>query len=138
VKIAFYKGEGGWFNKLIRFWTGSNITHVELIIDDVWYSSSHTDGGVRSRVISGKSGNWEVHELTGYDEAYALEVYQSAEHCRYDWTGIIGSQILPFGIQWAFHYNCSELVGEMLGIKKPHRYAPHELKEYLEKRNKVK
>lgn len=74
-----------------------------------------------------KSGNWIIIDLSGYDEAYALEAFESANGMGYDWTGIIGSQILPFGIQWPWHYFCSELVGEMLGIKKPHRYAPHEL-----------
>ncbi|CAN8142812.1 conserved hypothetical protein [uncultured Thiomicrorhabdus sp.] len=131
MKVAFYIGEGGFFNKLIRKWTGSPISHVELIIDDVWYSSSHTDGGVRARKISGKSGNWEIHELHGFDEAYALSVYEKTKDYGYDWTGILGSQILPFGIHWPFHYFCSELVGEMLRIPKPHRYAPHEIKEYL-------
>jgi len=137
MKIAFYKGKGSTFNKLIKWWTRSEITHVELIVDGMWYSSSHTDGGVRGKVITPNLDHWEIYELNNVDEAYAKEVISSAMGCGYDWTGIIGSQILPFGIQWPWHYFCSELVGSALMVKSPQRYAPHELLSLLIKNNTI-
>ena len=77
MQIAFYKGNGGKFNRLIRWWTGSQYSHVELVIDGTWYSSSHTDGGIRSRVISGDSGNWDIYELDSiFDKDFALKYFQ--------------------------------------------------------------
>jgi hypothetical protein len=130
MQIAFYKGQGNKFNQLIRWWTKSPYSHVELIINGTWYSSSHMDGGVRSRRITGKSGNWDIYDIP-HSEDYALDIYSGAVGYGYDWTGIIGSQILPFGVQWPWHYFCSELVGEMMGYKKPHRYSPGEFKKLL-------
>ena len=136
MQIAFYKGKGGWFNKAIRLWTRSNYTHVELIIDDVWYSSSHTDGGVRSRVISGDSGNWDIYEVDG-DSGWALLMYEVAEPCKYDWFGIFLSQVLPLGLHMNNRYFCSELVGEMLQIDGSHRYSPIDLFNLLKCRGMV-
>ena len=137
MKIAFYKGEGNFFNKLIRWWTDSQITHVELIIDDVWYSSSHRDGGVRGKVITPNPDNWDIYYINVKDEYYAKEVISNAMGCGYDWTGIIGSQILPFSLHWPGHYFCSEIVAEALMIDKANRYAPHELFERLVDRNQL-
>ena len=32
IKIAFYKGQGNWLNKIIRWWTKSPYSHAELIL----------------------------------------------------------------------------------------------------------
>ena len=137
MKIAFYKGKGGWFNKAIRLWTRSNYTHVELIIDDTWYSSSHTDGGVRERVISGNSGNWDIYSIEG-DQPFALLMYELSLGCKYDWPGIFFSQVLPLGRHAKSRYFCSELIGDMLGIEDPHTYAPHELFNLLNNQDLIK
>ena len=49
MKVACYKGEGDWADKLIRFWTGGIYSHVEIVIGDLWYTSSWYDGGVARR-----------------------------------------------------------------------------------------
>ena len=136
MELAMYKGQGGWFNKAIRFWTKSDYSHCEIIINGTWYSSSHTDGGVRSRVISGESGNWDIYVLDG-EEYLAELVFDMANGLKYDWFGIVFSQILPFGLQANKRYFCSELCGHMLGIKDPQRLAPHELFKYLKDNGKI-
>ena len=42
IKLAFYKGKGNWKNKVIRWWTKSPYSHVELILPDgdTWVSIS--------------------------------------------------------------------------------------------------
>ena len=40
VTLAFYKGKGNLIDKIIRFWTKSKYSHVEIIINDVWVSSN--------------------------------------------------------------------------------------------------
>lgn len=136
MQLAEYIGKGGTFNKLIRWWTGSQVSHVELIIDGVWYTSSHTDGGVRTRELRGDSGNWKFTEIPdSYSKVIALAVFDFAKGSKYDWCGIALSQVLPFGFQCANRYFCSELVGEMLALKDSQLLAPHEIKkEILKKR----
>ena len=42
VKVAFYKGHGGFVHKVIRWWTGSEYSHAELVLPDgvTWISIS--------------------------------------------------------------------------------------------------
>ena len=42
VKVAFYKGPGGFVHKVIRWWTESKYSHAELILPDgiTWVSIS--------------------------------------------------------------------------------------------------
>lgn len=138
MQIAFYKGKGGLFNRLIRWWTGSEITHVELVIDGVWYSSSHYDNGVRATTaINGKSGNWEIYELEGYDKNKALEVFDKVKGSKYDWLGILLSQGIDLGVHNKNRYFCSELVMEMLGFRDGYKYAPHEVLIYVSNKRKL-
>jgi hypothetical protein len=134
MQIAFYKGQGNKFNQLIRWWTKSPYSHVELVINGTWYSSSHMDGGVRSRRINPNPDHWDIYDIDG-DENYALSVFSDELGAGYDWTGIIFSQIMPFGIHKPFNWFCNEIVGEMLRVDKPHRYSPGELKTLLTSRN---
>ena len=34
IKIAFYKGEGDFLNKIVRWWTNSIYSHAELVLPD--------------------------------------------------------------------------------------------------------
>ena len=42
ITIAFYKGEGDILNKIVRWWTKSQYSHAELILNDreTWISIS--------------------------------------------------------------------------------------------------
>ena len=42
IKVAFYKAQGDYINKIVRWWTKSKYSHAELILpDDVtWISIS--------------------------------------------------------------------------------------------------
>lgn len=126
MQIAFYKGKGSAFNSLIRWWTRSPYSHVELIIDGVWYSSSHTDGGVRSRVINHNPLHWDFIDVP-FDAKHALNVFDGAKHYKYDWLGIALSQAVALDWHTKDRYFCSELVAEMLGFSEPQRYSPGSL-----------
>ena len=52
VQLALYKAPGEWTNALIRWWTRSQYSHCELVIDGTCYSSSERDRGVRSKVMA--------------------------------------------------------------------------------------
>ena len=51
MKLAFYKAKGDWVDLLIRVFTNSKYSHVEIVHIKDWYSSSPRDGGVRVKQI---------------------------------------------------------------------------------------
>jgi len=69
MHLAFYRGKGTFSNKLIRWWTRSKISHVELVFDaedkikglnrSLSFSSSSRDKGVRFKNIS-YDNKWEI------------------------------------------------------------------------------
>ena len=67
VYLAFYKGNDKLLDKIIT-WTSRGIySHVEIIIDNVSYSSSGRDGGVRRKALGTMHYNdvnkWDIFEL---------------------------------------------------------------------------
>lgn len=67
VYLAFYKGNDKLLDKIIT-WTSRGIySHVEIIIDNVSYSSSGRDGGVRRKTLGTMHYNdinkWDIFEL---------------------------------------------------------------------------
>lgn len=120
--LALYKGQGSIFNRLIRWWTKSPYSHVELIINGVWYTSSHTDGGVCKRVLS-RGPNWDFIEIE-INRLEAIKVFEQIEGYDYDWTGIMFTQFIRLDWHSKDEYFCSEVVAKMIGLDNPHRYAP--------------
>ena len=68
MKAAFYKetrpGLPGIYNRLVRWWTKSPYSHVELVVSTgrAW-SSSFEDGGVRSKLIDLDPAKWDLVDL---------------------------------------------------------------------------
>jgi hypothetical protein len=133
--LAFYKGNRGTFGSLIKWWTKSDYSHIELIIDGMWHTSSSIDGGVCERVISGESGNWDFVELSEqHDQELALSIFYEQNGKKYDWTGIVLTQIFPFSLHMKHRWFCSELVAEMLNIADSYKYSPEDLYVKFKKR----
>ncbi len=114
MKVAFYKGQGDWTDKLIRFWTGGIYSHCEIIIDDYWYTSSWYDGGVVKRKINPNLEHWDIYEINlPYNIKTKLEnevksFYENTRGSKYDLTGILLNEIIPLNIQKTNMYYCSE------------------------------
>lgn len=131
TEIAAYKGKGRLYDRLIRIWTRSPYSHVEIVItrNDTHFrglSASPRDGGVRMAKIKIKPGNWDFFETEG--NLTAIEPLVGA---RYDWKGIFLAQILPFGLGSPKRYFCSELAAVYLGLPKPQSYSPRKIVDYL-------
>ena len=72
LKVAFYKDNSHLFNRLVTWWTKGKYSHVELVLSNGQAaSSSNRDRGVRYKYIDFNNGNWDVYELTGFDEVLA-------------------------------------------------------------------
>lgn len=133
MKIAFYKGEGGWTDKLIRLWTGGIYSHCEIIYEDEWYSSSWYDGGVRRKKITLKPENWDIYNIKTYiNEQDFLEFFERTNHKKYDLKGIFLSQIIPLKSQDSDKYFCSEWCSIIFKLNNT-AINPNKLSEELKK-----
>ena len=121
--LASYTAEGNIFNKAIYYWqrmlglkSYSKCTHTELLIDNMWYSSSNTDGGVRSKRIDSRSGHWRFDYInaTAEQEQIVIQFFEKHDGKKYDYCGILCSQVFPFGIHTKSKYFCSEICHEAL------------------------
>ena len=131
VQIAFYKGKGNFFNKLIRWWTKSSYSHVEIVIDNTWYTSATWESGTVARKLVPNPKKWDVVTISCGDTAISA-LKSSAEAKlgkRYDYYGIMFSQVLPWKGDKADRWFCSEFVYDTLitaGVL-PAEYKPEEV-----------
>lgn len=122
IRVAFYKGEGDWKNKIIRWWTKSPYSHAELILPDgiTWISISPLlSSKVESRSkIKYTDSNWDFVDIavTQQQNDVIKEFYESTKGCGYDWIGMLMSQFLPFHIKRKGRWYCSEWIAYALRI----------------------
>lgn len=116
MKVAFYKASGDWTDKLIRFWTGGNYSHVEIVIGELWYTSSWYDGGVVRRKIDYKVENWDFLEVPDDLADNVIELFCTTKSQKYDLLGILFNEIFPFKVEDKNKWYCSEWVAKGLGI----------------------
>ena len=120
--VAFYKGEGNWKNKLIKWWTKSPYSHAELVLPDkvTWISISPLlTSKVKARIKkSYTEENWDFIEIpvTQQQLDVIMEFYSTTEGCGYDWIGMLFSQFLPYNIKRNGKWYCSEWIAYALRI----------------------
>lgn len=128
MKMAFYKGPGTFFDKLIRFATRSEYSHCEIEVNGLCFSSSPRDGGVRGKRINLESGHWDVIDIMG-DEFTALAWFHEHDGAGYDWVGLVRA-VIPFFPHSSTRWFCSEACGAALGIPAG-RLSPQDLFDRL-------
>jgi hypothetical protein len=134
MKIAFYKGSGTIFDKLIRLWTWSKYSHVELVADNIWYTSSPRDDGVVKREIDYDPDHWDMFELNIHKNKEIIDFIDAEMGKRYDWLGIFLSQIIKLNIHNPNRWFCSEIVHKAIqaggfrsDLGKSNGYSPGKL-----------
>ena len=130
MRIACYKGRHkglpGLFDAAVRWWTGGPYSHCELVLsEDICGSSSVRDGGVRLKRIDILSGNWDLLEVGG-DEQAAVEWFNAHLGAKYDYAGLFGFIWRP-GRGNRQRWFCSEAVAAALGFEEPWRFDPNTL-----------
>ena len=137
IELAFYRGEGRLFDRLIRWWTESEYSHCEIVLsrkgdEAVLFSASPRDGGVRRCERTLVPERWDVVRfkcrLPPLDLALLMREEDGA---KYDWLGIIWSQVFARGWQSRKRWFCSEICGHAAGIPEPHRYSPEGLRRLV-------
>ena len=129
AKLAMYKGNGTIYDKLVKWWTKSEYSHCELVVDGIWYTSSPRDGGVRGKVMIATE-NWDLFDVV-IDEQRFIDVIGEYEDAKYDWLGIALTQVLPFDIHAKKRLFCSEFVAEVMGYHRPHEWTPQDIYEKM-------
>jgi hypothetical protein len=128
LRAAFYKGTHaglpGVYNRLVRWWTRSQYSHVELILPfGAAASSSAMDGGVRFKVIDFDPALWDFvdlpTDLAGGAEAWFNEHYGEP----YDLLGNLHFVVSAVGDDKRKWF-CSEAVAAALGMPNPERFDP--------------
>ncbi|MGB0960235.1 MAG: hypothetical protein ACPGVK_08290 [Halocynthiibacter sp.] len=134
VTLAFYKGEGRFYDRLIRWWTKSDYSHVELVAEKedrifIGWSSSPRDGGVRAKFIKIQPRHWDFIDVPIKNQQWVFANARALRDLgyRYDWINIFFSQILPFKLQIRNRMICSEFVAECLGFDTPEKHTPQSL-----------
>lgn len=126
IRIAFYKNSKSFFGSCIRWkqyyleklpYRHAQYSHVEIVFDKEWYSSSEQDGGVRMKRIKDNKGNWDFIDLDLTDKEYDLMLAYCERNVanRYNWLGIFFSQVLgTFWLHREGDYFCSQFVASVL------------------------
>ena len=130
VQLAFYKGGKGFISRTIAWWKKSTYTHVEIKIGDFLYSSSELEGGVRIKSQKLNPAKWDIVDLPFLDIKDAnniIKFFDLRLNCKYDWWGIIKSQIFGASRHSENRYFCSEICAEAIGLSEPNRYCPQAL-----------
>ncbi len=111
----------GFFGKAICFLTKSKIYHVELIIDDLWISADSPMGVTINPLQPEKHEYWEyvnlgTRSILERDYEIIMEYIKNMKNRKYDYLGIIFSQLFPFRIHDHKKLFCSEIVIKILKL----------------------
>lgn len=136
MRAAFYRGTrpglAGVYNWLVRKWTRSPYSHVELVLTGGWCgSASFMDGGVRLKVIDFDPAHWDMVDLPAALEPAALAWFEQHRGARYDLLGNLHFIIRPVAHDKA-RWFCSEAIAAALGMPEPWRYDPGTLYSALQ------
>jgi hypothetical protein len=131
VKLAMYKGRSTGKSTigdaLIRFWTRSEYSHCELIVDGISMSSSLRDKGVRAKEIEYIPEHWDIIDLPWADPVSVLAHFEATKTHSYSVLDIIRSQIFNYGSNQSRSAFCSEWCADALGLPNAVTYSPKTL-----------
>jgi hypothetical protein len=141
LRAAFYKGTHaglpGIYNRLVRWWTRSPYSHVELIFMEgprtgrgLAFSASYMDGGVRDKAIDFDPQKWDFVDLPHELREQAWDWFCAHEGQGYDLLGNLHFILSAVGDDKR-RWFCSEAVAAALGMPNPERFDPGTLRAAL-------
>ena len=135
AQLAFYKGKGTITDKIIKFWTKSKYSHVELIIKDEWYSTSPRIKTIQKRKLTPNNEHWDYIDIE-VNNKFVQDFFKRTEGAKYDWAGIFLSQFLPLNLHSKRRWFCSEWVAEVtqiVNIGDGNKFSPGKLYNLITK-----
>jgi hypothetical protein len=127
IRIAFFKGSEGPLHRFIRWWTKSKYSHAELVMPDgkTWISispflSSRVSARIKGNEVNPE--NWDYLDfylnwrepVKDYQLNQLYKFIDKTQGCKYDWTGMIMSQLCPFLVKRRDKWYCSEWIAHAM------------------------
>lgn len=119
VTLAFYKGSNSLNSLIIKAWTRSKYSHVEMIIEDKWVSSSPDVGGVTIKdlhELNHKDWDYIDIEVDGRKLRKVLKFIEENKNAKYDWLGLFAGTVFSQNIEDKDKFFCSEMMTIILQI----------------------
>lgn len=122
IAIAYVdlKKDSGFVERAISWWTRSPYYHVEIAVGDVWVTSAPNVGGVRVKKLKPLKDRYDYFkdtvQVTRRQLQQLHEWLETQEPAKYDYLGILLSQVLPFRIHRKDKWFCSEIVVKVLQL----------------------
>lgn len=114
--ILFYKSNHKWWSRLIRWWTSSKYSHCELYNGSELIGIS-TEQAVRKKKQLIDDNKWDTYKIKdNFNQDLFNEFFNKTQGSKYDWKGILYSQIFNRKQHNEGSYTCSEWVMEALDI----------------------
>lgn len=131
VQAAFYIGNGNYLDKIIRWRTSSDTSHVELVVGGTMFSSSPRDGGVRLKPLPNDTSKWRLVDIPNITDASIYEFFDQTRGAKYDWVGAIVGAGAALDVQSKTKWFCSEWCAHALGFENGWRFTPADLEVVL-------
>lgn len=131
VKAAFYIGSGTVVDKLIKWKTSSDTSHVEVVVGGTMFSSSLRDGGVRLKPFPDNRANWRLVDVPNITNASIYEFFEQTRGCAYDLKGVLLGSTFSIDVQSKDKWFCSEWCAHALGFEQGWRFTPASLEVVL-------
>lgn len=125
IEVAFYKGRGRLLDKAIQWWTKGPYSHVEIVIDGLWYASSPHDGGVRVIAVEHDPSKWDMIRLD-VDSQQVIDYFTTRVGIKYDYLGALGFVLRILGNDTKRLF-CSEVAAGAIGLQEGWRFDPNTL-----------
>jgi hypothetical protein len=118
VKLAFYKDKGNLIDSIIRWFTKSKYSHVEMIVKDMWISSSAAYGGVHIKELKELSDSYDYVEIEvdGRKLKKVLNFIEENKSSKYDYLGVLFGNVFNDKTEDKSKYFCSEMMVIILKI----------------------
>lgn len=133
MKLIFFKGNGDWQDKLIRFFTRSQFSHCEFYDEDknLFIGVRPETGKVSEYYRLLQYDEWEIISLPKRYNNEIYSFYNKTKSQGYDWVQIVFTHILPFNLHKRNKWTCSEWCAKAIGINNSYRYSPEKLYKYI-------
>ena len=130
ITIAFYKGEGLRRDRIVRWWTDSPYSHVELIMPNGTMTGitppdhpvirTKSLGGIQKADWNFPKTDWDFVDIAVTEKQLdSLRSFiESTRGQGYDWLGMIISHLTPFKVRFPNKWYCSEWVAYALSVSR--------------------
>jgi hypothetical protein len=132
VQIAFFIGDKkNILDRLIRWRTQSEVSHVELVVNGYKYSS-YPGIGVRRDIFVNNPGDWLIYDLPDVKEETVIDFFEKTKGKKYDWLGVLIGQAFYVKVDDPKKFFCSEWCAAVLGFPQACRFSPALLQIVIE------